>query len=383
MLKRSLVIPLAIVLSISENLNADFLDLFSNDSLTNGSRFAFVPSMDNASVIAIDTVNRKIAAELVLPHLPGAVAVSEKLDLLFVTDPDNESVTIVFLGTKEIVKRLNIGMRGDAVLLNPFDRYVAFGSRDGSVSVWDMLEFKEMVRVDGLDSAENITFSFDGRNLYVVEERKKLISVIEMYSRGKVAEIKLGGPVDPDAEISAISRSADGFTGFVSVTSENRVAVLDLLAFEVKKSIPAGRAPVRPYSTADNRYILIPNRDDESLTILSALSFETVATIPTQVRARELHTGWLDTVAFVMPAAGNKIAVVDLDKLKPAGWIELAGRTDDGLVTSDTKMLFTSIIGTGDIVAIDARSRSLAAVIKTPSDNIGGIEIAISNNICH
>jgi hypothetical protein len=84
-----------------------------------------------------------------------------------------------------------------------------------------------------------------------------------------------------------------------------------------------------------------------------------------------------------MPAEGNKMAAVDLDKLKLAELIELPGHTDDGLVTSDTKMLFTSIIGTGDIAAIDARSRSLAAVIKTPSTNIGGIKIAISNNICH
>ena len=383
MLNQCQIITLAVVLINPVYAEAGFLDFFANDSLTDGSRYAFVPSSDKPSVIAVDTAKRIVAAELLLPHIPGAITVSDKLNLLFATDPDNASVTVIFLGTKAIVKRLNIGMRGDSALLNPFDRYVAFGSRDGSVSVWDMLDFKEMVRVDGLDSAENITFSFDGRNLYVVEQRKKLISVIEMYSRAKVAEIKLGGPVDPDAEISAISRSTDGFTGFVSVTSENRIVVLDLMEFKVKQSIPAGTAPVRPYSTADNRYILIPNRDDESLTVLSALSYEVVATIPTQVRARELHSGWLDSVAFVMPAEGNKMAAVDLVKLKLAELIELPGHTDDGLVTSDTKMLFTSIIGTGDIAAIDARSRSLAAVIKTPSTNIGGIKIAISNNICH
>lgn len=383
MLKRIGYIILVVLLLTPGNTIAGFLDIFSNESLTNGSRFAFVPGTDAQKVIVIDTVKREVAAELKIPHVPGSVVVSEKLDLLFATDPENQTVTIIYLGSGEVVKQLDIGMRPDSALINPFDRYVAFGSHDGSVSVWDMQTLRMMLRVDGLDSAENMTFGIDGRNLYVVEERKKRISIIEMHRRDKVAEILLGGDEDPNTEISAISRSADGYTGFVSVTSENRVVVIDLINWKIKRSIPAGKAPVRPYSTADNRYVLIPNRDDKSLTVLSALSHEVVATIPTHVKARELNSGWLDTVAFIMPAEGNQISVIDLDTLRHTGMIELPGSTDDGLVTSDSKMLFASLIDSGGVVAVDARARTLAKVIHTPVKKLKGIEIGVSNNICH
>jgi DNA-binding beta-propeller fold protein YncE len=362
---------------------ADILDIFRSDALTNGSQFAFVPSKTGPAVIVIDTLEHKFVAELELPHVPGSVIVSEDLDLLVASNPDKQSVTVINLYNREVVRELDLGMRPDAALLNPFDRFIAFGSRNGSVSVWDMHSFEQMLRVDGLSEAILMTYGFDGRNLYVVEQQKKSISVIEMHRRDKVAEISLGGKDDPDAEVSAMSRSADGYTGFVSITSENRVVIIDLIDWVVRGSVRVGDGPIRPYSTADNRYVLVPNRDDESLTVLSALSHQVVATIPTGVRARELNTGWLDTVAFIMPAEGNEVAVIDLRELRQEEAIRLSGRTDDGLVTSDSKTLIASLVDSGKIAAIDARSRQLEALIDTGAERLEGIEIAVSNNICH
>lgn len=378
---RALILALTVMLP--PKADADILDFFRSDALTNGSQFAFAPSKTKAVVIVVDTLDHELVAELEIPHVPGSVVVSEDLDLLIATNPDNESVTVINLYTREVIKDLNIGMRPDAALLNPFDRFVAFGSRDGSVSVWDMHSFEQMLRVDGLSAALSMTYGFDGRNLYVVEPAKKTVSVIEMHQRKKVAEISLGGEVDSDAEVTAMSRSADGYTGFVSVTSENRVVIIDLIDWLVKGSVRVGDGPIRPYSTADNRYVLVPNRDDESLTVLSALSHQVVATIPTGVKARELNTGWLDTVTFIMPADGDEIAVIDLRELKQKDPIKLPGRTDDGLVTSDSKTLFASLIDSGQVAAIDARSRELEAVIDTAAKTLDGIEIAVSNNICH
>ena len=99
---------------------------------------------------------------------------------------------------------------------------------------------------------------------------------------------------------------------------------------------------------------------------------EVIATIPTGIEAGELNTGWLDTVAFVMPKHGNEIAVVDLDKLMYAGAITLGGQPDDGLVTADSKKLFAALIDTGDVVAINARTKSIVNIITTPAHRTPG-----------
>lgn len=378
---RALLFSLAITLSAAAS--SDILGLFGDDDLTDGSRFAFVPSKSDQTIIAIDTQDHEVAATLKISHLAGSVIATNELDLLVATNPDAESITVINLYNQEVIKELNIGMRPDVVLANAYDRFVTFGSKDGSISTWDLSNFQQVVRIDGLSSALLLTFSFDGGRLFVVEPEEKKISVIDMAKRAKAAEISLGTDDDAEMQASAISRSADGYTGYVSIGSEDRVAVIDLVKLEVKGSIRVGAGPIRPFSTSDNQYVLVPNQNDQTLSVISSWSQNVVATIPTGIRAREVNTGWLDTVAFVMPAEGKEMAVIDLQDFKAMDPISLPGRTDDGIVTSDSKTLVASVVETGDIAIINAQSRDLASLIDTGSSELGGIEIAVSNNVCH
>jgi YVTN family beta-propeller protein len=378
---RALLFILAITLSATAS--GDILGLFGDDDLTDGSRFAFVPSKSDESIIAIDTQDHKVAATLEISHVAGSVIATNELDLLVATNPDAESITVINLYNQEIIKELNIGMRPDVVLANAYDRFVTFGSEDGSISTWDLSNFQQVVRIDGLSSALLLTFSFDGGRLFIVEPDEKRISVIDMAKRAKVTEISLGNEDGAAMLASAISRSADGYTGYVSIGSEDRVAVIDLVKLEVKGSIRVGAGPIRPFSTADNQYVLIPNQDDQTLSVISSWTQNVVATIPTGIHAREVNTGWLDTVAFVMPAKGKEMAVIDLQDFKAMKSIRLPGHTDDGIVTSDSKTLVAAVVDTGEVAIIDARSRDIEALIDTGSTALGGIEIAVSNNVCH
>jgi len=378
---RALLFILAITLSATAS--GDILGLFGDGDLTDGSRFAFVPSKSDQTIIAIDTQDHKVAATLEISHVAGSVIATNELDLLVATNPDAGTATVINLYNQEVIKELDIEMRPDVVLANAYDRFVTFGSEDGSISTWDLSNFQQVVRIDGLSSALLLTFSFDGGRLFVVEPEEKKISVIDMAKRAKVADISLRTEDDVEMQASAISRSADGYTGYVSIGSEDRVVVIDLVKLEVKASIRVGANPIRPFSTSDNQYVLVPNQDDQTLSVIASWSQNVVATIPTGIPAREVNTGWLDTVAFVMPAEGKDIAVVDLQDFKAMDPISLPGRTDDGIVTSDSKTLVASVVETGDVAIVDARSGKLVTLIDTGTSGLGGIKIAVSNNVCH
>jgi DNA-binding beta-propeller fold protein YncE len=330
---------------------ADILDIFSSDKLTDGSRYAFVPSKTNNTVIAIDVQEHKVAATLELPRAVGSAIATNELSLLVVTHPDDQSASVINLYNREIIQEIDLGMRPDIVIANAYDRFVTFGSRDGSVSTWDLSNFEQVVRVDGLETALLMTFSFDGSHLFVVEPATKNIAIIDMAEREWTSNIPL--------------------------------LVIDLVSMTIKRSIPVGASPIRPFSTADNRYVLVPNNGDRTLTVFSPHTNSVVATIPTGIHAREVNTGWLDTVAFIMPAAGEDMAVVDLQDFSAAEPIRLPGRTDDGIVTSDSKTLVTAIVETGQVAFIDARARRLATLLDTDTTALEGMEIAVSNNVCH
>jgi len=378
---RALLFFLAITLSATAS--GDILGLFGDDDLTDGSRFAFVPSKSDQTIIAIDTQDHDVAATIKISHVAGSVIPTNELDLLVATNPDAGTATIINLYNRQVITELDLGMRPDVVLANAYDRFVTFGSEDGSISTWDLSNFQQVVRVDGLSSALLLTFSFDGGRLFVVEPEEKKISVIDMAKRAKAAEISLGKGDDAEMQASAISRSADGYTGYVSIGSEDRVVVIDLVKLEVKGSIRVGAGPIRPFSTSDNQYVLVPNQNDQTLSVIASWSQNVVATIPTGIQAREVNTGWLDTVAFVMPAEGKEMAVIDLQDFKAMEPISLPGRTDDGIVTSDSKTLVASVVETGEVAVADARSGKLVTLIDTGTSELGGIEIAVSNNVCH
>ena len=380
-MKRALLILVAV--SLSSAAAGDVFDLFSSDKLTDGSRFAFAPSKSDKSIVAIDAADHKVAAVIEVSHIAGSVIATNELDLLVATNPDNNSATIVNLYNQEVIGELDLGMRPDVVLPNAYDRFVTFGSADGSVSTWDLSNSEQVLRIDDLESALLLTFSFDGGHLFVVEAARKRISVIDMAKHDKVAEIPLGGDADSGALVSALSRSADGYTGYVSITSENRIVVIDLIDWKVVESIAVGKNPIRPFSTGDNRFVLIPNRGDESLTVLAARTRNVVATIATGIEAREVNTGWLDTVAFVMPASGDEIAVINLQEFEAESPIKLPGRSDDGIVTSDSKTLLTAIVETGQVAVIDAQSREISSLFDSGTASLEGTEIAVSNNVCH
>ena len=359
----------------------DFLDLFGSDKLTDGSRYVFVPSRADPVVIAIDAIDHEVAAVLEFPHPVSDVVATTELDLLVATHPDTLSATVVSLYDREIVATLDLGMRPDVVLRNAYDRFVTFGSEDGTVSTWDLSGFREVLRVDGLARATLLTFSFDGSQLYVVEPSRNRVSVIDMAKKAVVHEIILG---DGDGgDVSALSRSADGFTGYVSLGSENRLAIIDLVALQVRETVAVGKLPLRPFSTADNRYVLIPNSGDETLTVYAPRERRIAATIPVGTAPRDVNSGWLDTVAFVMPGSGKKMGVVDLQRLEALASITLPGRTDDGIVTSDSRTLVTAIVETGEVAVIDARSRVVEALIRSGTASLGNVDIALSNNVCH
>lgn len=380
-MSRSFLFSVAVLLSAPAA--ADIFDVFGGDKLTDGSRYAFVPSKVDKSIIAIDAVDRDVAATIEIPHIAGGVVATNELDLLIATNPQGQSATVISLYDQEIVATLELGMRPDTVIPNAYDRFVTFGSEDGSVSTWDLASKQQVLRVDGLDSATSLTFSFDGSHLFVVESALKRISVIDMAKHQKIAEIPLGGDADPNADVSTMSRSADGFTGYLSISSENRVVVIDLVKWEAIQSIPVGRYPLRPFSTSDNRLVLIPNTGDQTLSVIAARTRNVVATVATGVTAREVNTGWLDTVAFVMPAAGDTIGVVDLQTFRTMPPIKLPGRTDNGLVTSDSKILLTAVIEKGQVAIVDAQAGELGALVDTGTSRLEGIEIALSNNVCH
>lgn len=352
-------------------------------NLGDGTRMAFVASSTAPEIAAIDIRERTLAAELSVPHIAGDIAVSDTYGLLFATDIGGKSVSIIFLPTGEYALTNQLGLTPDVMLLNSTGRFIAFGGREGIISVWDVQENREVQRIEGLEPVANLTFNRDSTRLYSVEAQNMRVAVIDLLDGRVTDHIPLPGTPGPGAEVSGLSRSLDGGTGFVSVTSEDRLAILDLTDNSFYSDVPLPDDPGRPYATTDGRLILVPHGGGEAVTVLSRETLQPLRTIAVGSPVADVRSAWLDTVAFAIPEDGSDVAVLDLTSLKKKTVIGLTGVPGGGLVTADHRYFLTAESEAQSVALIDARSLTLADRIKTPLKGLSAPSMAATNNICH
>ncbi|MDV7143603.1 hypothetical protein R3X27_13030 [Tropicimonas sp. TH_r6] len=345
-------------------------------------RFAFARSFDAQKVVAIDTHNQTKVAEIDFPHKVGDILVSKMLDMLFVNDPENNAVTPVFLKDLSLAPGFAIGFTPVQSILGPEDQFAAFVGAEGELLVFDLENIRPIYQNAGFQPGARIAFSASGHDILVVEgERNQLLAInLEAGKIVGVADLTLKAGT---RDISAVTRSLDGHTGFIAVGSEDRVLVIDLDSYRITRSIPVGDAPVRPYATNDGAYLLVANELSRDFNVIDMLTLDVVTKIETGIAAQAINTGFFDTRAYVMPRDGGTMAVVDLMTLKQLDSIELPGPTDDGLVTSDMETLLAAIPSTGQIAQISVRQNKVQALINTGLEDVRGTKMGVVNAICH
>jgi YVTN family beta-propeller protein len=277
--------------------------------------------------------------------------------------------------------------------LSPSGELVAVGNiAGGTVSLVSLVEDREVARVDGLFEPHNLTFGPDGKMLYVANLGADHVSVIDVAAARIVDEIPMSDPTaiastaapgDEYQGIINVTRTPDGRLGFAAHGEGNSVTVIDLRTQKKIKSLTVGELPWRAYSTADGRYMLVPNNGDATLSVISTDTLEVVATLPAAEDMTGVNTGWFETTAFVISRGEDKLLVYDLVAMKPAGEIALPGTPETGVVTPAGDKLYVALSDVGKVAVIDPRTRKLIRMIDDVGAEPWGATMVGARNYCH
>jgi YVTN family beta-propeller protein len=193
---------------------------------------------------------------------PTGIAIDDRRQLLYVVTKDNNSLYVVDLTTKSILRRLDLG--GEA--------YTCRLSRDGKelyITCWGcdrLLIFdteKRNFAGDGIavgDNPNDLCGTKDGRWLFVANANDNSVSVIDVRGR-KVVET-LNAALYPDAlpgsTTNAVALSTDEKTLYVASADNNCLAVFDVSkpgAGRSKGFIPVGWYPTAVQVIGNNIWV--------------------------------------------------------------------------------------------------------------------------------
>jgi YVTN family beta-propeller protein len=354
--------------------------------------YAYVPNRASADVAVIDTRTDRLVMRLPVGNVPHQVSVSDVVDKLVASNTADGTISIVDLPTLR-TNTLRLDREPEHMELSPDGVLLAVGNIGaGSVSLVSLSEERELARIDGLFEPHNLTFSPDGSLLYVANLGASHVSVIDVAQAAIIDEIKIAlpppiaGREDPGAEFQGIinvTATPDGRLGFAAHGEANELAVIDLRARAVKKNLALGELPWRAYSTADGRFMLVPNNGDRTLSVISTSTLEVVATLPAAEDVTGVNTGWFETTAFALSRAEKKAVVYDLQGMTRAGEIALPGTPETGVTTPDGAKLYVALSDTDQVAVIDVRTRELLRTIDGVGDEPWGTMMTGTLNYCH
>jgi YVTN family beta-propeller protein len=356
-------------------------------------RYLFVPNRNSADVAVIDTATDTLVTRIAVGNVPHQVAISDVTGKLVASNTADDTISVIDLATLE-ASTLQLDHEPEHMELDPSERLLAVGNIGaGTVSLVALDPPKEIARVGGLFAPHNLTFSPDGSRLYVANLAADHVSVIDVASARVVDEIPVAEPSavasadrEADAEFQGIinvTRTPDGRLGFAAHGEGNRLAVLDLRTGALKASLALGSLPWRAYSTADGRYMLVPNNGDATVSVVSTSTLEEVARLPGAEDMTGVNTGWFETTAVVISRGEDKALVYDLETMAKVGEIALSGAPETGVTTPDGTKLYVALSETDQVAVIDLRQRALVKTIDDVGDEPWGASMIGALNYCH
>ena len=356
------------------------------------SHYLFVPNRASADVTVIDTHSDRVIARIDVGNVPHQVAVSDSLGKLVVSNTQDNTISIVDLATMTVEATVALDVEPEHMQVSPGGGMIAVGNIGaGTISLVSLTENRETARVVGLFEPHNLTFSPDGALLYVANLGANHVSVIDVAAGVVVNEIRVADPaafaaLDSGGEYQGIinvTATPDGRLGFAAHGEGDTMAVIDLRTQETVKHIALGDEPWRAFSTADGRYMLVPNNGDRTVSVISVAELEVVATLPGAADMTGINTGWFETTAFVISRGEQKAVVIDLVEMAVVGEIALPGSPETGVVSPDGAKLYIALSGSDQVAVIDTRSRKLVGTIDDVGSAPWGTTMVGTVNYCH
>ena len=181
---------------------------------------------------------------------PAGIEIDEAKHLLYVVTKDNNSLYIINLIDKTIVKQLQLNAEAYTCLLSP-DKTQLYISLWGSkqVAIYSVLQGNIIKTIDAGDHPNELCLSKNGKYLFVANALDNSVSVIDTKQQ-RVIET-LTASLYPDAPqgstTNGLALSADEKILFIANADNNCLAVFDVS--HPGKSIAKGFIPVGWYPT--------------------------------------------------------------------------------------------------------------------------------------
>ena len=326
----------------------------ADEKLADVQRTVFVAGRSVTTVAAISAATGSVIGRIDPGLIPVRMQVSEALAKLVAADGYAEGMSIAELASGKVrflplafaPTRLLIG--ADGITLAAAD------DASGEVALINLLFEREQLRISGPAGIRDLMFARDAAELFIAAESVSGIAVFSTVQPGKKAVI--GGT----AAIS-LARSLTSGDGFALSSGPGALLThFDTSAKVVLREAPAAGEAIFPTV----QRVILPDPASGKISIFAQKLEDAPLILNAEAGVKNAYVAWFGTVAFIPGRLSRSVLIYDLNRLQESGRVALNGTPGPGIVTPEGGKLYLPIEETNEIVAIDARTWTIASRTK-------------------
>ena len=345
--------------------------------------FIFVANRTTADIAVIDIRKDEVVSRIVADGIPLHLLASKERRQLITTNKASQSLSVIDFDSREIVFRLRLGFEPAFIELGPDDHLLAVGDERGALSIVSLEERRELHRIEGLPEPGYSMFSAKGDRLFLSHRASGEVSVIDL-AEGRVSRRISLEPVAPETGgIAHITRTPGGRYGFALHRAGGGVSVLDLQEERAIESVALPGEHWRGFPTVDSQYVLVPNRSDDSLSVISARTRRESVRFEGIRDMTGVNTALFGSVAFAFSRADAGVTMIDLLEQRIIDRFALPSIPETAATTTDGLKVYVALVETDQVAVIDVIRGKLVKTI----DDVGGAPWAVlaagGLNYCH
>jgi quinoprotein dehydrogenase-associated probable ABC transporter substrate-binding protein/PQQ-dependent catabolism-associated beta-propeller protein len=312
-------------------------------------------------------------------HIP---LIEEPTELVYVTNEDSGSISIISTATQKVVGEIQVGTRPRGIEVSPDGAlvYVALSgspkcpptmsdeecaelaadkTRDG-IAVVDARR-REVLRVlpGGSDPEEFDLDTATGR-LFVSNEDASELSIVDLQTGNVLQTVGVG------AEPEGVRLRPDRATVYVTSETDHAVTVVDARSGVVLDSIEVGWRPRDAIFTADGSRAYVSSEHGGSVAVVDVAASEVRETIP--LSSGSLPMGLAlspdERRLYVANGRARTVSIIDLEASAVVADVRVGARPWGVGITSDGKFLYTANGPSNDVSVIDTASLNVVATIR-------------------
>jgi DNA-binding beta-propeller fold protein YncE len=345
------------------------------------SRFIFVPSTEQPIITVVDGDSNEVVGALPIGISPQQVIISRPEAKLIATDGRSRSfVTLDLLNRK--IERINLPHRTERLTLGTNGWLLAIADlAGGKITLFDLRGGAVQRTIDSLPPLRDMLFVDQDGYLFVAAEGWTGIAVFDV-NTAVLAQWIRPFRSSTRGKIVALARTPNGRTVVIRFENDSPPSIIDVESRHAIAELGQTAATDGVVPSGTGAFLFVPDNEKSTLNVFRGDKPASATILPASTGMGAVYSAWLDSVAFVASTQRRQLLLFDLDKLRPAGTLDLVGIPGQGGVSADSTKVYVPLADPASLAVIDGQSRRVVATVPMPATPLAAV-VPGGWGLCH